>query len=532
MNTKDLATLVRKLILFSPFLLILSSCKDDIVATEQNQKDITFNAVIDNERINTRATGTSWEKGDQIGVFAIQSGKELSNLNIYNGVDNVPFTTQMGDGYFVSDKKITYPENGSALDIIAYYPYKDDIINYNYPINIVEQKDFFYSSNLKTISKTNPQQSLTFTRPVLSKVIINITSATENSTLKGLETSVQGAKSKANFSLVTGKFNIDENSTTNFQVPTPGSDFEKQISVLLLPTTKENEITIKFSIDGKNYRFNIPHILESGRKYSYSIRLNKLTAVITTTGYIELPYYTTQTAPNSQLVTHLINGKVQGLQANARNYTLLYDTKNKMPYWVAYPLTADYIGSSGRTDAWDFDPKISTSLQPNLNSGWVTSGFDRGHILPSGDRTATREINKQTFYFTNMAAQNSKMNQGVWSELENKVRSWYGNYDTLYVVTGCILPTPPETISYAKDKSGNSAAVPKYFYKALLGKRGTTYKSIAFKMQNITSEVSYTNRVVSVADIEKETGFIFFPSLPPAVASTVKQNKSLSPDWN
>ena len=95
-------------------------------------------------------------------------------------------------------------------------------------------------------------------------------------------------------------------------------------------------------------------------------------------------------------VTHeaLLNNRI------VRNYTLCFDKTKYAARWVAYPLHKSYRGNSGRTydtrDVWPYDPEISSSLQAVGKGGY--NGYTRGHQIPSADRTATVDLNKQTFY--------------------------------------------------------------------------------------------------------------------------------------
>ncbi len=533
MNTKTYTTFLRNSILSLTILIGLYGCSKDEPAITTPKQPLTFTGALENEVPPASGFSAAWKSGDQIGVYAVKSGQQLNASSISDGADNVPYVTESGNGYFTANgKQVTYPDNNASIDIIAYYPYSANVTNFNYTINIAEQKDFFYSNNIKGANQLHQLQNLTFRRPALADVKIIISTAAANSSLKGMQTAVN-TKTKATFSLVTEQLTVDQNSTGTFQPATPGSDYEKQVTLLLLPTQKENEVSVVFSLDSKKYTFNIPNILQSGNKYNYSVQINPATSQIKLVGYVELPEYTTEVAPNAIRATHLVDETLPGLQPNSRNYTILYDTQNRLPYWVAYPMTADYLGNTSRTDLWEYDPIIPQSVQPILFSSWGSpSGYQRGHIIPSGDRTASVNLNKKTFYFTNMAAQNGDMNGGVWADLENRLRYWTTKYDTVYVVTGTILPKSPEPITYAKDKQGNSSAIPKFFYKILLGKKDITYKSIAFKMENVSTETSYKNNIVSVADIEKETGFKFFPTLSPDMANQVKQNTTLVGDWD
>ena len=226
---------------------------------------------------------------------------------------------------------------------------------------------------------------------------------------------------------------------------------------------------------------------------------------------METPVITTD--ENTVYVAHGFPGR-----ANVRNYSMLYDKKYKMAYWVAYPLHSSYIGSSGRSDAWAFDPSIAQSGQVNLSSSFG-GGYDRGHQIPSGDRTATRDLNATTFYYSNMTAQVSSMNQGIWNNLEQQVRTWMSQSDTLYVVTGAGIKTATDqTITYSK-----GSAIPKYYYKALAMKKGDNYYTIAFRIDNkiIPTGNNFNSYRVNVSDLEKETGFSFFPKLAKEAKETI-----------
>ncbi len=251
--------------------------------------------------------------------------------------------------------------------------------------------------------------------------------------------------------------------------------------------------------------------------------------------WLELPELISQ--DGYKTITHYTGMKVGSSNQTVRNYSMLYDTKEKIAYWVAYPLHSSYIGSADRTDEWAFDPTIAQSEQGNFIKGFVSlgySGYDRGHQIPSADRTNTRAANQQTFYYTNITAQNSTLNQGVWANLEDQCRSWMPKYDTLYVVTGALLKTVGnnESVTYMKDHSNNQVAKPNYYYKVLLGKKGSTYKSVGFWFENKSyqSNKDFINYAKNVREIERLTGFNFFSNLPQNIQDEVETSFKAQ-DW-
>lgn len=235
-------------------------------------------------------------------------------------------------------------------------------------------------------------------------------------------------------------------------------------------------------------------------------------------GWMELP--AVEDEEGRAFIYH--TAEVDGQQK--RNYSMLYDAAGRIALWVAYPLCSDYIGS-GRTDAWGYDPKIPDEYEPLLNHGWPERGFDRGHQIPSGSRNANTAMNRQTFYYTNMTAQVSRFNQGLWANLENRVRGFASVCDTLYVVTGPIFDSG-EPERWTEDNAGNPVAVPDGYFKAVLSYNisTSTYYSVAFVYDNegYSRSNPTASDMCSVSEVEEMTGFTFFNNLPRSIASSVK----------
>lgn len=231
---------------------------------------------------------------------------------------------------------------------------------------------------------------------------------------------------------------------------------------------------------------------------------------------------------NTKIVSHSIElaGK------KIRNYTLMYDRNEKIAYWVAYPHNTVYIGSVSRTDAWQPDPGFSLSEQATLYSGF--QGYDRGHQIPSADRTCSYQANNQTFYFTNMTPQLGSLNQFMWASLENQVRGWMSACDTLYVVTGAILKTAGgnETVNRIFDNTGSLVAVPNYYYKVLLRLKDQKYDAIGFWFEHRSygSGDATALQTKSVDQIETLTGFDFFTNLDITVQNQAESRWAPS-DW-
>lgn len=228
--------------------------------------------------------------------------------------------------------------------------------------------------------------------------------------------------------------------------------------------------------------------------------------------------------------------------SNIRNFSACYSKSKRHPVWVAAPMHISYKGSSGRNEAYKDDPAIGCEQSAKF------SGYTRGHMLGSSDRTVTVSTNKQVFYYSNIGAQlQSGFNTGggAWNNLEELVDSkWCA--DTLYQVIGCIFETFTDKYGVTTQKktalnsAGKEFQVPTAWYKVLLRtKSGSTGKSV----RDCTSEdlmcvgfiLSHRSNhqhdpeardMYSVKEIEDLTGLEFFVNVPNAPKTTYKAS-----DW-
>lgn len=258
-------------------------------------------------------------------------------------------------------------------------------------------------------------------------------------------------------------------------------------------------------------------------------------------GWLELP---AQSAANSHF--HYIPHYATMNGSRARNYTCLYDDSMLTSYWVAYPLCSAHIGS-GRVESWGFDSAISSSLQPDVRSGYGASIstvnypsnlYARGHQIPNADRNAVSAMQAQTYYSTNIIPEiQNGFNGGIWGNLEDAVRRKVPSGDTLYVVTGCTFQKvgSHESIRHITNKNdGKSLPVPNYIWKVLLKVRRTagavtsaSAVGVWLPHEDLQGE-SYTKYVVSVDQIEEWTGFDFFVNVPESLQSGAETNSN----WN
>ncbi|MDR0790571.1 MAG: DNA/RNA non-specific endonuclease [Bacteroidales bacterium] len=187
-------------------------------------------------------------------------------------------------------------------------------------------------------------------------------------------------------------------------------------------------------------------------------------------------------------------------------FRLGYNAKHKNSSWVAYILTKQMVSTKNVERAKSFKKDKSVSVSA-LSTDYNNSGYDRGHLCPAADMAWKEEAMKTTFLMSNISPQMPQFNRGKWKALEEKVRSWAADNDSIIVITGAILD------NCSKGKIGkNKVSVPCRFYKIVIDISYPTYKAIAFVMDNDNLDNDIFTYVVSISDIELATSLDFFPA--------------------
>lgn len=211
-------------------------------------------------------------------------------------------------------------------------------------------------------------------------------------------------------------------------------------------------------------------------------------------------------------------------------FVLSYSDSKKGPNWVCWNLNKADIGSAKRQASFEPDPLLPKGLAAVRSSDYSGSGFDRGHMCPSKDRSDTDENNAATFYTTNIVPQAPKCNQGGWERFESHCRDLTRDGSELYIVCGphgtggTGSNGPHATVGKAR-----AVAVPASVWKVVLvlPNRGAVptrdTRTLAVWMPNDqTVPEDWRPYEVPVAEVERRTGYTFFPLLPPDVAGAIK----------
>ena len=179
--------------------------------------------------------------------------------------------------------------------------------------------------------------------------------------------------------------------------------------------------------------------------------------------------------------------------------------------WSAeHPTSASLDAARGiqRQGRFHADDGLPPADQAQL-ADYRRSGFDRGHMTPSGDMP-DEPAQQQTFSLANMVPQTAELNRGVWEGVESAVRNLAAREGELYLVTG------PAFVGQRIQSIGpDGVLVPSSTWKAVYDPRAGG--AGVYVCRNTTSP---SCDIVSVATLTRTVGIDPFPGLPDRMKET------------
>ena len=206
------------------------------------------------------------------------------------------------------------------------------------------------------------------------------------------------------------------------------------------------------------------------------------------------------------------------------SYALSYNNSKGTANWVAWRITESDFGTAERQNDFRPDPNLPKNFTRVTPADYTGSGYDRGHLCPSADRSSSPEANSATFFMTNMVPQVPELNRNVWERFESYSRSLVrrGKVD-LYVIAG---------VYGEKGKLKNKVTVPTHCWKVVVAvPQGAGISAvnenthiIAVDMPNDKSigNDDWRNYRTTVRAIEQKTNLNLLSNLPPNLQNTLE----------
>ena len=192
-------------------------------------------------------------------------------------------------------------------------------------------------------------------------------------------------------------------------------------------------------------------------------------------------------------------------------YAVLDSGITRGALWSAEHPTAARLAAASQTRRVNlFHPEYALPSPDRAElADYARSGFDRGHMTPSGDMPGPA-AQEESFSLANIVPQTAQLNRGAWVRIESAVRSLVKRRGEAYIVTG------PAFQGANLQQIGGRVLVP-----------SSTWKAIYVPATGETGAWSCTNTVapecsvLSVADLAAQTGVDPFPGLSQSIKATL-----------
>jgi endonuclease G len=208
-------------------------------------------------------------------------------------------------------------------------------------------------------------------------------------------------------------------------------------------------------------------------------------------------------------------------------YALSYNRTRNGANWVSWHLSAAWFGDVPRhRGRFLVDEALPAGWYRAQHDDYTGSGYDRGHMVRSEERTRSVEDNKATFLMTNILPQQHDLNAGPWLRLEERCQHLAQKEGRdVHIVAGGLFGGRPDAI-------GKSIAVPEAFFKIIVvldrGQAargvGPAARVIAVIMPNESGmlDEGWGRYRTSVDAIEQRAGYDFLTAVPEPVQRAIE----------
>ena len=232
----------------------------------------------------------------------------------------------------------------------------------------------------------------------------------------------------------------------------------------------------------------------------------------------------TNAVADANMTTNFLMMKIQ--------YALSFNNDRGIPNWTSWHLDSTWRGSAPRQD----DFRNDTTLPPNFHqvqgTDYSGSGFDRGHMCPSADRTSTIADNSATFLMTNMVPQAPDNNQGPWAAFENYLRTFLPGNE-IYILSGGTGTGGVGSNGSANTIAGGFVTVPATTWKVALilpvgdndiSRVDNNTRTIAVIMPNTNGIRSdqWQKYLATVDQAEALSGYDFYSNVPTPIQDVIE----------
>ncbi len=210
-----------------------------------------------------------------------------------------------------------------------------------------------------------------------------------------------------------------------------------------------------------------------------------------------------------------------------REYVVGYSYLFRQPRWAMELIDPENRQVEvERIDSFRIDLRIPEKFRADLID-YKGSGYDRGHLIASADRRATKIENSETFLLSNMTAQVPGFNRGIWKELEEAVRNLADRYVEVYSICGPLFDVGKKIeVIGQEDRNDVVIPIPHAFFKTILAENvNGRLKLWSFIIPNENLKRPPSDFLCPATEIEKRAGLSLWDRLRGEPAEKLKSKK-------
>lgn len=244
------------------FGLLLSGCNDEDSLGTSEGTGVRFTSYM----VESRATDTEWEAGDEIGVYMqadAASGYQKINVKYANSDGNL--------NTFTSETPIEYSGNESRVNFMAVYPFSASVTSGNYTFTLgnegLSKNDIMYASTTSVEAGTQ-NVTLEF-KHKLTKIVLQLKDENGNS-VTGASITIDKQRVNGTLDVATGNVSATEDYTSTLQFAGSDGTYE----AIVIPDEGHEGRSVLIEANGKKYSYPVGDIAFSGAtKYTFPVSL-------------------------------------------------------------------------------------------------------------------------------------------------------------------------------------------------------------------------------------------------------------------
>ena len=265
---------MKRLVALTAALAAMVSCSEKVDNTQFHPSadalPISISTTI------TRATDTTFEIGDKVGIYVVNEPNSLATSG--NHVDNMGFTYNSA---WTPDSPIYWLDKSTKADFYCYYPYSQNvsITAHDFAVQADQStltnykaSEFLWGKTIG-VAPTEEAVGITVNHTFSSMVIIlkpgnGFTAESLAAATKSIK--ICGIKTAATINLSTG-VSIAKGNTTNVIPYFDGSYY----SALIVPQTTADGDLVVVTVDGVDYTLSRSMTFKANKQHKFTITLNK-----------------------------------------------------------------------------------------------------------------------------------------------------------------------------------------------------------------------------------------------------------------